>query len=246
MDCVESADLKCSSSTESRRFHNALCSQCNGKTRSKNSIRRFPSNFSDIMLREFRKKQIITIIINRLKFYLLKKKKDKDRREKREEISLSPLSCSPQRNHDDSRFGETTRVYLLGMILLGRSDPEQGQILGRGGELDGCSDGPSPGVLVIPPARVRITRFTGLPDQFASLNPDLAVRQCLLQREEPPPRLGHPVQKGAGVRRHGRRFEVDQDLLVVQLVRSPPTLGLRTDEHRRDGCLSLLGKSKKK
>lgn len=122
-------------------------------------------------------------------------------------------------------------LYLLGMILLGRSDPEQGQILGRGGELDGCSDGPSPGVLVVPPARVRITRLAGLPDQFAPLNPDLPVRQRLLQREEPPSRLGHPVQKGASVRRHGRWFEVDQDLLVVQLVRSSPTLGLRTNRN---------------
>lgn len=118
------------------------------------------------------------------------------------------------------------------MILLGRSDPEQGQILGRGGELDGCSDGPPPGVLVIPPARVRITRFTGFPDQFASLDPDLPVRQRLLQREEPLSRLGHPVQKGAGVRRHGRWFKVDENLLVVQLVRSSPTLGLRNGSKR--------------
>lgn len=128
--------------------------------------------------------------------------------------------------------------YLLGMILLGRGDPEQGQILGRGGELDGCSDGPAPGVLVIPPARVRITRLAGLADQFPPLNPDLPVWERLLQREEPPPRLGHPVQKGPGVRRHGRRLEVDQNLLVVQFVRSSPALGLWGN--KKENSFSLL------
>ena len=73
-------------------------------------------------------------------------------------------------------------TYLFGMILLGRSDPEQGQVLGRRGELDGCSDGSSPWVLMVPPARVRVTRLAGLADQLASLHANFTVRQSLLQR----------------------------------------------------------------
>lgn len=141
MDCVESADLKCSSSTESRRFHNALCSQCNGKTRSKNSIRRFPSNFSDIMLREFRKKQIITIIINRLNFYLLKKKKDKDRREKREEqerrdFSLPPFLFAPKKPRWFTVWRNDTRLPprddpLGAKRPWARTDPRAWRRIGR-------------------------------------------------------------------------------------------------------------------
>lgn len=98
--------------------------------------------------------------------------REEKKRKKRTIEGETRNCCSPRRKRKVDSFG---LGYLLGMILLGRGDPEQGQILGRGGELDGCSDGPAPGVLVIPPARVRITRLAGLADQFPPLNPDLPV-----------------------------------------------------------------------
>lgn len=66
------------------------------------------------------------------------------------------------------------------MILVGREASQQGQILGRRGKLDGRSDS-APGVLLIPPAGVRITRLATFADQLASLDTNLPVGEGLLK-----------------------------------------------------------------
>lgn len=101
------------------------------------------------------------------------------------------------------------------MILVGRGDTQQGQILGCRGKLDGCSDSPAPRILMIPPASVRITRLAGFPDELASLDADLAVGECFLERKEPTGRLGNSAEQRPGVWRHRRRLEIYKDLLIV-------------------------------
>lgn len=106
---------------------------------------------------------------------------------------------------------------LLEVILMRRGDPELEQFFRRWGKLDGCSDGPAPWILVVPYARVRVTQFTSFADQLAPFHADLAVGQCLLQRQEPPRRVGYPVEENTRIRWHGRGLEVYKDFLVVQV-----------------------------